>query len=51
VLNWSSFEVGTIPRADFLAGGTFDEEYFNEVRERKLINLLAQEVFFGSVKF
>ncbi len=32
-----------MPKTDFIFDGKFDEEYFNEVREKRLINLLAQE--------
>eukprot|EP00826_Nyctotherus_ovalis_P027075 TRINITY_DN2110_c0_g4_i1.p1 TRINITY_DN2110_c0_g4~~TRINITY_DN2110_c0_g4_i1.p1 ORF type:complete len:930 (-),score=285.35 TRINITY_DN2110_c0_g4_i1:226-3015(-) len=44
ILDWVSFEVGTLPKANFLINGRFDEEYFAEIRERHLINMLAQEV-------
>jgi len=44
VLDWSSFEVGTLPSPEFLLEGKFDEEYFAGVRERQLATLLAQEV-------
>eukprot|EP00826_Nyctotherus_ovalis_P012351 TRINITY_DN13259_c0_g1_i1.p1 TRINITY_DN13259_c0_g1~~TRINITY_DN13259_c0_g1_i1.p1 ORF type:complete len:433 (-),score=73.61 TRINITY_DN13259_c0_g1_i1:75-1373(-) len=44
VLDWATFEVGTLPKSEFLANGRFAEEFFSEVRERRLINMLAQEV-------
>eukprot|EP01022_Parablepharisma_sp_SALTPOND_P025576 TRINITY_DN59_c0_g3_i1.p1 TRINITY_DN59_c0_g3~~TRINITY_DN59_c0_g3_i1.p1 ORF type:complete len:1605 (+),score=215.77 TRINITY_DN59_c0_g3_i1:8435-13249(+) len=44
VLDWASFEAGTLPQLAFMMGDRFDEEYFSEVREKKLIALLAQEV-------
>jgi len=44
VLDWVSFEVGTLPNPEFLFNGKFDEEYFIEIRERQLAILLAQEV-------
>lgn len=44
VLDWVSFEVGTLPSPEFLFNGKFDEEYFIEVREKQLAVLLAQEV-------
>jgi len=47
VLDWISFQVGALPKANFLINGRFDEEYFGEVRERHLINMLAQEVLVG----
>jgi len=43
-LDWASFEAGTLPRIEFIIGDHFDEEYFAEIREKKLIALLAQEV-------
>jgi hypothetical protein len=44
ILDWISFQVGTLPKANFLINGRFDEKYFGEMRERHLINMLAQEV-------
>eukprot|EP00826_Nyctotherus_ovalis_P031647 TRINITY_DN2533_c0_g1_i8.p1 TRINITY_DN2533_c0_g1~~TRINITY_DN2533_c0_g1_i8.p1 ORF type:complete len:791 (+),score=226.07 TRINITY_DN2533_c0_g1_i8:515-2887(+) len=44
VLDWASFEVGTLPGPEFMLEGRFDEEYFAGVRERQLATLLAQEV-------
>jgi len=44
VLDWASFEVGTLPKPEFLTNGRFDEDYFAEVREKRLANMLAQEV-------
>eukprot|EP01022_Parablepharisma_sp_SALTPOND_P008255 TRINITY_DN135481_c1_g1_i1.p1 TRINITY_DN135481_c1_g1~~TRINITY_DN135481_c1_g1_i1.p1 ORF type:complete len:1305 (-),score=205.58 TRINITY_DN135481_c1_g1_i1:1848-5762(-) len=45
ILDWTSFEVGTLPKMEFLTGGRFDEEYFAEAREKHLANMLAQEVW------
>jgi len=45
VLDWASFELGTLPKKEFLTNGKFDEDYFSEVREKQLATLLAQEVF------
>jgi len=47
VLDWISFQVGAVPKPNFLINGRFNEEYFGEVRERHLINMLAQEVLVG----
>ena len=44
VLDWVSFEVGTLPSPEFLLNGKFDEDYFIEIREKQLATLLAQEV-------
>lgn len=44
VVDWASFEVGTLPGPEFMLEGRFDEEYFAGVRERQLATLLAQEV-------
>lgn len=44
VLDWASFEVGTLPKEEFLVDGRMDEDYFAEVREKQLAALLAQEV-------
>jgi len=44
VLDWASFEAGTLPKSEFIVEGKFDEEYFTEVREKQLGTLLAQEV-------
>ncbi len=44
MLDWSSFEVGTLPSMEFVNNGKFDEDYFAEVREKQLATLLAQEV-------
>jgi hypothetical protein len=37
-------EAGTLPKLEFFINDRFDEEYFAEVREKRLANLLAQEV-------
>jgi hypothetical protein len=37
-------QAGTLPRKDFIFGGTFDDELFAEIREKKLATLLATEV-------
>jgi len=44
VLDWASFEVGTLPKEEFLIEGKLDEDYFAEMREKQLATLLAQEV-------
>lgn len=44
MLDWASFETGTLPSIEFMINDKFDEEYFTEIREKRLINLLAQEV-------
>jgi len=44
VLDWVSFKVGTLPKEEFLVDQQFDEDYFTEVREKRLGSLLAQEV-------
>eukprot|EP00826_Nyctotherus_ovalis_P017373 TRINITY_DN15116_c0_g1_i3.p1 TRINITY_DN15116_c0_g1~~TRINITY_DN15116_c0_g1_i3.p1 ORF type:complete len:917 (-),score=302.89 TRINITY_DN15116_c0_g1_i3:188-2938(-) len=44
VLDWASFEVGTLPKKELLVDGKLDEDYFAEVREKQLATLLAQEV-------
>ena len=44
MFRWSIMQAGTLPRKDFIFGGTFDEELFNEIREKKLATLLATEV-------
>ena len=46
ILDWTSFEVGTLPNAEFVLNGKFDEEYFVEIREKQLAILLSQEVLF-----
>eukprot|EP01022_Parablepharisma_sp_SALTPOND_P022319 TRINITY_DN4500_c0_g1_i1.p1 TRINITY_DN4500_c0_g1~~TRINITY_DN4500_c0_g1_i1.p1 ORF type:complete len:1311 (-),score=211.19 TRINITY_DN4500_c0_g1_i1:1930-5862(-) len=48
VQDWASFEVGTLPKREFLVNGKFDEDYFAEVREKQLATLLAQEVIHPS---
>ena len=37
-------QAGTLPRKDFIFGGTFDDELFAEIREKKLATMLATEV-------
>jgi len=44
ILEWASFNVGTLPKQDFITDGQFDEVYFADIRERRLSNLLIQEV-------
>lgn len=44
MFKWGVMQAGTLPRKDFIFGGTFDEELFNEIREKKLATLLATEV-------
>eukprot|EP00826_Nyctotherus_ovalis_P020847 TRINITY_DN16618_c0_g1_i1.p2 TRINITY_DN16618_c0_g1~~TRINITY_DN16618_c0_g1_i1.p2 ORF type:complete len:132 (-),score=46.56 TRINITY_DN16618_c0_g1_i1:123-518(-) len=47
LLDWASFEAGTLPKAEFVVEGRFDEDYFTEAREKQLGALLAQEVIDG----
>ena len=35
---------GTLPRREFIYQGEFDEELFSEIREKKLVQLLAREM-------
>ena len=44
VLEWANSEAGTLPQMAFMVGDRFDEECFSEVREKKLVSVLAQEV-------
>ena len=37
-------QAGTLPRREFVFGGQFDEELFNELREKKLATLLCREI-------
>lgn len=34
MFRWGIMQAGTLPRKDFIFGGTFDEELFNEIREK-----------------
>eukprot|EP00826_Nyctotherus_ovalis_P028830 TRINITY_DN2272_c0_g1_i10.p1 TRINITY_DN2272_c0_g1~~TRINITY_DN2272_c0_g1_i10.p1 ORF type:complete len:616 (-),score=189.41 TRINITY_DN2272_c0_g1_i10:133-1956(-) len=43
VLEWANSEAGTLPQMAFMVGERFDEECFAEVREKKLVAVLAQE--------
>ena len=44
VMNWINYEAGMLPRAEFMTGQLFDEESFLEMRDKKLNNLINQEV-------
>ena len=46
ILDWVSFEVGVLPHSDFITDGKFDEDYFADIREKRLLNMLAQEVYY-----
>lgn len=35
---------GTLPRREFVYQGEFDDELFSEIREKKLVQLLAREM-------
>ena len=35
---------GTLPRREFVYQGVFDDELFGEIREKKLVQLLAREM-------
>jgi hypothetical protein len=35
---------GTLPRPDFIFNNAFDDELFNEIREKRLASLLAADV-------
>lgn len=44
MFRWGIMQAGTLPRKDFIFDNKFDEELFNEIREKKLATLLATEV-------
>jgi len=46
ILDWTSLEVGILPRNEFIANGKFNEEYFADAREKRLLDMLTQEVMF-----
>ena len=41
---WAINLAGTLPRREFIYQGEFDEELFSEIREKKLVQLLAREM-------
>ena len=43
-MDWINYEAGTLPKSDYVINDKFDEDYFTEIREKKLAILLAQEV-------
>lgn len=44
LFRWAITNAGTLPRREFVYRGMFDEELFAEVREKKLVALLAREM-------
>jgi len=40
-----------LPRKEFVFQGVFDEELFNEIREKKLVTLLAREMIENEPKW
>ena len=44
MFKWCIMQAGTLPRKEFFYNGSFDDELFAEIREKKLATLLATEV-------
>lgn len=44
LFRWAINLAGTLPRREFIYQGEFDEELFSEIREKKLVQLLAREM-------
>lgn len=44
LFKWGTSLAGTMPQQDFCIGDQFDEEYFSEIREKRLATLLSTEV-------
>mmetsp|Transcript_97748 Transcript_97748/g.134473 ORF Transcript_97748/g.134473 Transcript_97748/m.134473 type:complete len:107 (-) Transcript_97748:156-476(-) len=44
-------QAGTLPRKEFVFQGVFDEELFGEIREKKLVTLLAREMIDNEPKW
>jgi len=44
LFRWAITQAGTLPRREFVYRGVFDEELFSEIRDKKLVALLAREM-------
>lgn len=51
LFRWAITNAGTLPRREFVYRGVFDEELFGEIREKKLVGLLAREMLESEPKW